>query len=107
MNYRTLALTLLLSATAAATTLAQTAGPANPLWHEQKVKNYLPHMTWPEVRDLLGRSDMVIIPVANPGTAAGAESLSTAEESTGARSPGRSRCRRRRFSSSTSRRRRA
>ncbi len=35
----------------------------NPLWHEQKVKNYLPHMTWPEVRDLLTRTDMVIIPV--------------------------------------------
>lgn len=35
----------------------------NPLWHEQKVKNYLPHMTWPEVQDLLSRTDMVIIPV--------------------------------------------
>jgi hypothetical protein len=23
---------------------------SNPLWHTQKVKNYLPHMTWPEVR---------------------------------------------------------
>jgi creatinine amidohydrolase len=36
---------------------------SNPLWHEQKVKNYLPHMTWPEVRDLLTRTDMVLIPV--------------------------------------------
>ena len=35
----------------------------NPLWHEEKVKNYLPHMTWPEVRDLLTRTDMVLIPV--------------------------------------------
>jgi creatinine amidohydrolase len=35
----------------------------NPFWHEEKVKNYLPHMTWPEVQDLLTRSDMVIIPV--------------------------------------------
>src|SRR5579862_9196009 len=35
----------------------------NPLWHEEKVKNYLPHMTWPEVQDLLTRTDMVIIPV--------------------------------------------
>jgi len=42
-----------------ATLLAQT----NPLWHEEKTKNYLPHMTWPEVQDLLTRSDMVIIPV--------------------------------------------
>jgi creatinine amidohydrolase/Fe(II)-dependent formamide hydrolase-like protein len=39
------------------------ANPTNPLWHEQKVKNYLPDMTWPEVQDLLSRSDLVIIPV--------------------------------------------
>jgi creatinine amidohydrolase len=37
----------------------------NPLWHEQKIKNYLPHMSWPEVQDLLTRTDMVIIPVAS------------------------------------------
>lgn len=35
----------------------------NPLWTEKKVKNYLPHMTVPEVNDFLTRSDMVIIPV--------------------------------------------
>ncbi len=35
----------------------------NPLWSEKKVKNYLPHMTVPEVKDLLKKSDMVIIPV--------------------------------------------
>jgi len=35
----------------------------NPLWHEEKIKNYLPHMAWPEVQDLLTRTDMVIIPV--------------------------------------------
>lgn len=46
---------------AAAPAWAQT----NPLWQEAKVKNYLPHMTWPEVRDLLTRTDMVIIPVAS------------------------------------------
>ena len=28
-----------------------------------KVRNYLPHMTRPEVEDLLTRTDMVIIPV--------------------------------------------
>ena len=39
--------------------------PVNPLWHEQKVKNYLPDMTWPEVQDLMTRTDMVIIPVAS------------------------------------------
>ncbi len=37
--------------------------PTNPLWHAPKVKNYLPDMTWPEVQDLLIRSDVVIIPV--------------------------------------------
>src|SRR5581483_5268166 len=37
----------------------------NPLWHEQKIKNYLPHMTWPEVQELLTRSDIVIIPIAS------------------------------------------
>jgi creatinine amidohydrolase len=43
---------------------AQTAAPANPLWHEEKIRNYLPHMTWPEVQDLRTRTDMVIIPIA-------------------------------------------
>ncbi len=38
-------------------------GQTNPLWTQEKVKNYLPHMTVPEVRDFLERSDMVIIPV--------------------------------------------
>jgi creatinine amidohydrolase len=50
----TLAVTLLSSAAAAQT---------NPLWHEVKTKNYLPHMTWPEVRDLLTRTDVAMIPV--------------------------------------------
>lgn len=35
----------------------------NPLWKEQKVKNYLPHMTVPEVREFLTKSDIVIIPI--------------------------------------------
>jgi len=37
----------------------------SPLPRIEKVKNYLPHMTRPEVQDLLTRSDMVIIPVAS------------------------------------------
>jgi creatinine amidohydrolase len=41
------------------------AQATNPLWHEDKIKNYLPHMTWPEVQDLRTRSDMVIIPIAS------------------------------------------
>ena len=49
----------LLAATASATAQA----PANPLWQQHKTKNYLPEMTWPEVADLLTRTDMVIMPV--------------------------------------------
>ena len=36
---------------------------SNQLWRDQKIKNYLPHMTWPEVQDLLTRTDMAVIPV--------------------------------------------
>ena len=39
------------------------AGQTNPLWHGEKIKNYLPDMTWPEVESLLSRTDMVIVPV--------------------------------------------
>jgi creatinine amidohydrolase len=53
------ALTLILAAVTAGPAHAQT----NPLWREERVKNFLPHMTWPEVRDLLTRTDMVLIPV--------------------------------------------
>lgn len=35
----------------------------NPLWTQQKVKNYLPHMTVPEVDEFLTKSDLVIIPI--------------------------------------------
>ncbi|MCY4574110.1 MAG: creatininase family protein [Gemmatimonadetes bacterium] len=49
-------------------TLPATAPPATAQTSELptvvKVRNYLPHMTRPEVEDLLTRSDMVIIPVA-------------------------------------------
>ena len=40
-------------------------GQSTELPRIEKVKNYLPHMTRPEVEDLLTRSDMVIIPVAS------------------------------------------
>jgi creatinine amidohydrolase len=43
---------------------AAAAQATNPLWHEEKIKNYLPHMSWPEVQDLRTRTDMVIIPIA-------------------------------------------
>ena len=37
--------------------------PVNALWKEPKIRNFLPHMTSPEVRALLSRTDIVIIPV--------------------------------------------
>jgi creatinine amidohydrolase len=56
---------MVLSVASVSASLAQAPAPANPLWHEQKVKNYLPHMTSPEVRDLLTRTDMVILTVGS------------------------------------------
>ncbi len=44
---------------------SQLFAQTNPLWTQQKVKNYLPHMTSPEVEALLAKTDMVIIPVAS------------------------------------------
>jgi len=41
----------------------QLAAQTNPLWTQKKVKNFLPHMTVPEVEALLEKTDMVIIPV--------------------------------------------
>lgn len=41
------------------------AAQTNPLWTQQKVKNYLPHMTVAEVEAFLEKSDMVIIPVGS------------------------------------------
>ena len=57
---RTLTLLLMLIAVS----VTASAQATNPLWHEEKIKNYLPHMTWPEVEALRARTDMVIIPVA-------------------------------------------
>jgi len=58
MRRTIIALLLALAAAAAS------AGDSS-LWDQQKVRNYLPHMTSPEVRELLTVSDMVIIPVAS------------------------------------------
>ena len=44
---------------------ALASAQTNPLWTEEKVKNYLPHMSWPEVEALAERTDMVIIPVGS------------------------------------------
>jgi len=56
---------MVVTALSASSSFAQAPAPANPLWHEEKVKNYLPHMTSPEVRDLLTRTDMVILPIGS------------------------------------------
>lgn len=44
---------------------SQVMAQTNPLWTQQKVKNYLPHMTSPEVTELLTKTDLVIIPIAS------------------------------------------
>jgi creatinine amidohydrolase len=47
-------------------TLASAQGAnVNPLFTEKKVRNYLPHMTWPEVEEALKRTDFIIIPVGS------------------------------------------
>lgn len=58
-TFWTLGLCVLLSPITAS---AQATGP---LSREDKVKNYLPHMSWPEVQDLLTRTDVVILPIAS------------------------------------------
>ena len=40
-----------------------TKSQINPLWNEKKIKNYLPHMTVPEVYVFLTKSNLVIIPI--------------------------------------------
>jgi len=42
---------------------APAEGQGSAIWSQAKVRNYLPHMTRPEVEDLLTRTDMVILPV--------------------------------------------
>lgn len=64
MSQRILSLVaFLLLATAGSAVPA--AAQTSPIWSEEKVPNFLPHMTVPEVRDLLTRTDMVIIPVTS------------------------------------------
>ena len=42
---------------------SQGLAQSSPLWSQPKIRNYLPHMTVPEVEELLTRTDMVIIPI--------------------------------------------
>ncbi len=41
------------------------AQETNPLFSQEKVKNYLPHMSWMEVEELLTRTDIALIPVGS------------------------------------------
>ena len=63
MNNRTRNLAMALVIVASALLSSQGMAQTNPLWTQGKVKNYLPHMTVPEVEAFLDKSDMVIIPV--------------------------------------------
>lgn len=56
-----LATVLVAAAVVADAAVAQTS----PLPAGNKIPNYLPHMTVPEVQDLMTRTDMVVIPVAS------------------------------------------
>jgi len=46
-------------------TASAVSAQESPLPSGAKIRNYLPHMTRPEVQDLLTRTDMVIIPVGS------------------------------------------
>ena len=41
------------------------AQEANPLFVQERVRNFLPHMTWPEVEEALTRTDVALIPVGS------------------------------------------
>ena len=56
-------LRLVLFALASTCVCVRIHAQTNPLWSEQKVKNFLPHMTSREVQELLTRTDMVLIPI--------------------------------------------
>lgn len=62
--YRRLYLMYFLVLATSSIAVGQTS-ETNPLFKEEKVKNYLPHMSWQEVEEALERTDMVIIPVGS------------------------------------------
>lgn len=45
--------------------VSQSFSENNPLFQEQKIKNYLPHMSWKDIEEALVHTDIVIIPVGS------------------------------------------
>ncbi len=41
------------------------AQETNPLFTQERVRNFLPHMTWPEVEEVLTTTDVALIPVGS------------------------------------------
>ena len=63
MNEKSNRLTTVLVAVAGLLTSGMVLAQTNPLWTQEKVKNYLPHMSVPEVEAFVEKSDLVIIPL--------------------------------------------
>ena len=45
--------------------VSQSFSETNPLFQEQKIKNYLPHMSWKDIEEALVHTDIVIVPVGS------------------------------------------
>ena len=63
MNYRSNRLATGLVAAAGLLVSGLAFAQTNPLWTQEKVRNYLPHMSVPEVEAFVEKSDLVIIPL--------------------------------------------
>ena len=62
---RSLTLSLATLLVALSFTANLTAQDTNPLFTQEKVKNYMPHMSWLEVEEALTRTDVALIPVGS------------------------------------------
>ena len=63
MNYSTKRIATTVAAVAGLLAASLASAQTNPLWTQEKVKNYLPHMSVPEVEAFVRKSDLVIIPL--------------------------------------------
>jgi creatinine amidohydrolase len=62
---RSLTLSLATLLVALSFTASIAAQDTNPLFTQEKVKNYMPHMSWLEVEEALTRTDVALIPVGS------------------------------------------